>query len=57
MNPSASELFRGERASRGWRSLSFALVLAALLLVLVEIAARRLELWGAVRVPKSSHNA
>jgi hypothetical protein len=52
VNPSASELFRGERASRGWRSLSFALVLAALMLVLVEIAARRLELWGALRVPE-----
>jgi uncharacterized membrane protein len=51
VNPSASDLFSGDRASRGWRPLSRALVLAALILVLVEIAARRLELWSFVRVP------
>ncbi len=51
VNPSAGELFRGDRTSRGWRSLSSVLVLAALLLVLLEIAARRLELWGALHVP------
>ncbi len=44
--PSMGELWRGERDGRRWRVVSRELALAALLLVLVEIAARRLELWG-----------
>lgn len=51
VDPNATEFFRGERASKGWKLLTRELALAALLLVLIEIAARRLELWSFVRVP------
>ncbi|HVS09680.1 MAG TPA: VWA domain-containing protein [Planctomycetota bacterium] len=48
----AGALFRGERHSRAWRPVTRELILAALLVMLVEIAFRRLQLWGALaRVP------
>lgn len=46
VSPSMGELWRGERDGRRWRVVSRELALAALLLMLLEIAARRLELWG-----------
>ncbi|MCY2961375.1 MAG: VWA domain-containing protein [Planctomycetota bacterium] len=51
VNPSATELFRGERASKGWRPIGRELALLALVLLLLEIAVRRLELASFVRVP------
>jgi uncharacterized membrane protein len=51
VNPAATELLRGERAGKGWRPVGFELLLAALLLLMLEIAVRRLELAGLVRVP------
>ena len=53
VNPEAHALFRGERAATAHRVISRELALVALLLVLLEIAGRRLALWGAVRVPRS----
>jgi Mg-chelatase subunit ChlD len=51
VDPNAAEFFRGQRTSKGWNLLTRELALAALMLVLLEIAARRLELWSFVRVP------
>ena len=45
-SPLAGDLFGGERESVRYRALSKELALAALLLLLVEIAGRRLQLWG-----------
>ncbi|QDU84382.1 von Willebrand factor type A domain protein [Planctomycetes bacterium Pla163] len=45
---SAAELFEGSRGDLGSRPIVHELVLAALLLLLLEIAFRRLALWGAV---------
>lgn len=47
VSPSMGELWRGERDGRSWRVVSRELALAALALLVLEIAARRLELWGA----------
>jgi hypothetical protein len=52
VNPAATEFFRGSREAKGWRLVARELALAALLLLLLEIAARRLELWSLVRVPE-----
>ena len=52
VDPAATEFFRGSRDAKGWRLVSRELALAALLLLLLEIAARRLELWGLVRLPQ-----
>ena len=52
---SSDELFRGPRVGDSWRSLSRELALLALLLALVEIAGRRLQLWGSfarLRAPR-----
>jgi Mg-chelatase subunit ChlD len=46
--PPLGEVFRGERGGRAWRVVSREFALAALLLMLLEIAARRLELWGSL---------
>lgn len=51
VGPSAGELLRGERGGDGWRVVSRELALAALLLLVLEIAARRLELWGSFAAP------
>ncbi|MBL8861428.1 MAG: VWA domain-containing protein [Planctomycetes bacterium] len=51
LNPAATELFRGERASRGWRPIGRELALLALALLVLEIAVRRLELASFARVP------
>lgn len=51
VNPAATELFRGERDSLGWRPIGRELALLALVLLLLEIAVRRLELASFVRVP------
>ena len=45
------EFFRGERESRVWRMIARELVLVALILLLFEIAGRRLSLWGSLRTP------
>ncbi len=45
VTPAATRLFRGERGSQAWRSVTREVLLAALLLLLVEIAFRRLGLW------------
>ena len=49
LRPTATELFRGDRAGRGWRIFSRELGLAALILMLLEVAGRRLSLWGSLR--------
>lgn len=48
----ATELWRGSRDSKAWRSIARELVLAAILLWLVEIATRRLELFGLLKWPR-----
>ncbi|TAJ12826.1 MAG: VWA domain-containing protein [Planctomycetota bacterium] len=45
-NPIAADLFAGERIGRAWSPLGSWLALAALCVVLIEIAFRRLQLWG-----------
>jgi hypothetical protein len=49
--PAAADLFRGEREGRATRVIARELAIAAIALLLLEIAARRLELWSLVRVP------
>jgi Mg-chelatase subunit ChlD len=46
--PAMGEVFRGERGGRAWRVVSREFAFAALLLLLLEIATRRLELWGSL---------
>jgi len=48
VSPPLGTLLRGEREARTWRVVRRELVLAALLLLLLEIAARRLQLWGSL---------
>jgi uncharacterized membrane protein len=48
---SAGRFFRGERGGTLWRVVTRELMLAALVLLLVEIAGRRLHLWGGVPIP------
>jgi len=54
--PSAADLFRGDREGRATRIVARELALAAIVLLLLEIAARRLELWSALRVPAFARN-
>jgi len=51
VGPSATALFRGSRQGRLWRVVSRELMVAALVLWLLEIAGRRLSLWGSLRTP------
>ena len=51
MGPAAAELFRGDRDGRTVRSVARPLMLAALLLMLLEIAGRRLQWWSSLRLP------
>lgn len=51
IDPAAGEFFRGERGGRAIRLVARETALAALLLLLVEIAARRLALWSALFAP------
>jgi len=60
----AGELWRGERAGRAWRVITRELVLAALLLLVAEIAVRRLQLaslipWAKLvpRLPRRRRSA
>lgn len=46
--PPLGTLLRGPREARVWRVVSRELILAALVVLLVEIAARRLQLWGSL---------
>lgn len=48
LDATATEFFRGVREGRGWRVLSRELGLVALILLLLEIAGRRLSLWGSL---------
>ncbi len=50
-NVSAPQLFRGDRGVRTWRLFTRELLVCALILFLIEIAGRRLSLWGALRLP------
>ncbi len=52
LDVATSEIFRGERGSRAWRLFTRELALLALLLLLVEIAGRRLQLWESTRLPQ-----
>ena len=52
--PAAHELFRGPRAARAHRPIARELGLLALLLLLVEIAGRRLDLWRGLRLPRGA---
>lgn len=47
----AADFWRGERSGKGWRVITSELVLAALVLLLLEIAVRRLQLVESVRMP------
>ncbi len=49
--PAVAELFRGDRAGTATRLIARELALIALLLVVLEIAARRLSLWSGVPLP------
>ncbi|MBL8859066.1 MAG: VWA domain-containing protein [Planctomycetes bacterium] len=51
VDPSIKDLFRGERQGRGWKLLGAWFTLLALGLAVVEIAARRLDLWSSVHLP------
>ena len=51
---SPSDLFAGPTASRAWRSLQVPLALAALVLLVLEIAVRRLALLQRIPVPRRS---
>ncbi|MGK0483889.1 MAG: putative membrane protein [Planctomycetota bacterium] len=51
MNVATSDIFRGPRGARIWRLLTGELMVLALVLLLLEIAGRRLDLWGQVRMP------
>jgi hypothetical protein len=53
VDPIASDLFRGARIGRAWSPLTRWLALAALAVVLVEIAFRRLQLWGLLRFSRA----
>ena len=46
--PAGHTLLRGERATLAWRIVSRELMLAALLLLLLEVAGRRLGLWSSL---------
>ncbi|MCP3914548.1 MAG: VWA domain-containing protein [bacterium] len=48
----AGNFFRGDRIGRLWKIITRELMLAALVLLLIEIAGRRLSLWGSIRVPE-----
>ena len=47
----AGSFFRGEREGRAWRLISREVLLAGLVMLLIEIAARRLSLWFRPRLP------
>jgi uncharacterized membrane protein len=49
---SVADLWRGSRDSNAWRSIARELVLAAVLVWLLEIAARRLELFAFLKWPR-----
>ena len=49
LSPPTSTLFLGEREGRAWRPIPRELLLAALVVLLLEILARRLALWDLVR--------
>ncbi len=48
----AGGFFRGERRGRTWRLVTRELLIAALVLMVVEIAGRRLSLWQSLRMPR-----
>ncbi len=47
----AGAFFRGARESRAWRLISRELLLLGLVVLLIEIAGRRLNLWSSLRIP------
>jgi hypothetical protein len=47
----AADLWRGARAGHAWRVVTREVIIAALLALLVEIAVRRLQLAGLIRLP------
>lgn len=53
VDPSAAELWRGAREGRGFELLTSRIAVLALLLVVLEIAMRRLELWSFARMPQA----
>jgi len=53
LDPAAGLLWRGERAARSRRPIVSELLLAALLLLVLEIAGRRLQLWSGLRLPRT----
>ncbi|MBL8695966.1 MAG: VWA domain-containing protein [Planctomycetes bacterium] len=52
LQPDARVLFEGSRASKGTRLIARELSLVALLLLLLDIAARRLLLWESIGIPR-----
>ncbi|QDU66804.1 vWA domain-containing protein [Engelhardtia mirabilis] len=57
VEPAAGELFEGPRSGTGRRPLRRPLLLAAILVLLIEIGFRRLDLWGLVRLPRRGARA
>jgi hypothetical protein len=53
----AGSFFRGERVGSIWRLITRELMVAALVLLLIEIAGRRLALWGSLRLPQPALRA
>ncbi|QDV06011.1 von Willebrand factor type A domain protein [Planctomycetes bacterium Poly30] len=54
MKVGTAEILRGPRGARAWKLLTAELMLAALVLWLLEIAGRRLDVWGQIPWPKRS---
>ena len=52
VSPASTVLFRGERTGKSWRGLTRELLLAALIVILIEILFRRLELWHNLSLPE-----
>ena len=50
----AGTFFQGEVSGAAWRSIVRELLIATILLLLIEIAFRRLQLWEFVRLPRAA---
>jgi len=53
VGPSTQSLFEGPQRARLWRIVTRELALCGLILLLLEIAGRRLSLWSSVRWPRA----
>ncbi|MFT4540171.1 MAG: hypothetical protein ACI841_004341 [Planctomycetota bacterium] len=53
----AASLFRGERGGRVWRLVTRELMIFSIVMLLIEIAVRRLSLLTSLRTPQALHSA